>query len=87
MKKETLEKMKRSWRMSDLVKPEIEVIRDLGNFTKEQETLFNHLCAGNLNDDGIMLAMRISSTRYYKLKDIIYAKAERLLHSFPRPNQ
>lgn len=71
-------KMKSHIRISSLTRSELEKILDQGNFTEEQERIFNLLNKDDLFDFGIMQKLGLSNRRYYDVKAVVLAKVERI---------
>lgn len=53
---------------------DIEVLDQKAEFTEEQRIILEHLRKNDLNDEGIMLELRLSRNKYYKIKENLMQK-------------
>lgn len=60
--------------LSFLTKKDIEVLNEKAELTEEQKIILEHLRRNDLTDDGIMLELRLSRNKYYKIKGKLFEK-------------
>lgn len=60
--------------LSFLTKKDIEVLNEKAELTEEQKIILEHLRRNDLTDDGIMLELRLSRNKYYKIKEKLFEK-------------
>ena len=60
--------------LSFLTKKDIEILDEKADFTDEQRVILEHLRKNDLSDEGIMLKLRLSRNKYYKIKENLIQK-------------
>lgn len=60
--------------LSFLTKKDIEVLNEKAELTEEQKIILEHLRKNDLSDDGIMMELRLSRNKYYKMKEKLFEK-------------
>jgi DNA-binding transcriptional ArsR family regulator len=60
--------------LSFLTKKDIEILDEKAGFTDEQRVILEHLRKNDLSDEGIMLELRLSRNKYYKIKENLIQK-------------
>lgn len=60
--------------LSFLTVKDIEVLDKKAGFTDEQRIILEHLRKNDLSDEGIMLELRLSRNKYYKIKENLIQK-------------
>jgi DNA-binding transcriptional ArsR family regulator len=60
--------------LSFLTVKDIEVLDKKAGFTYEQRVILEHLQKNDLTDEGIMLELRLSRNKYYKIKENLIQK-------------
>lgn len=63
----------------ELIRSDIEKVKDNANFTPEQGQVFNELCRGELTDTGIYTKLCMSQSKYYYVKKKVMTKLIRIL--------
>lgn len=60
--------------LSFLTIKDIEILDEKAGFTDEQRVILEHLRKNDLSDEGIMLELRLSRNKYYKIKENLIQK-------------
>lgn len=60
--------------LSFLTIKDIETLDKKAGFTNEQRIILEHLRKNDLSDEGIMLELRLSRNKYYKIKENLIQK-------------
>ncbi len=60
--------------LSFLTVKDIEILDKKAGFTAEQKIILEHLRKNDLSDEGIMLELRLSRNKYYKIKENLIQK-------------
>lgn len=60
--------------LSFLTIKDIEILNEKAGFTDEQKIILEHLRKNDLSDEGIMLELRLSRNKYYKIKENLIQK-------------
>ena len=65
--------------LSRLILKDVEKVRAEACFTTDQLRVFELLRRDNFYDSGIMVLLGLDRKTYYKIKDTVYDKVERVL--------
>lgn len=57
---------------------DVKILHEKADFTADQLAILEYLRKGNLSDDGIMLELKMSRSKYYAVKNSLFIKIVRL---------
>lgn len=64
--------------LSFLTQKDIETLKEKAKFNEDQLVILNHLILGDKTDEGIMLELKLSRNKYYKIKANLISKIIRI---------
>lgn len=53
---------------------DVKILHEKADFTADQLAILEHLRKGNLSDDGIMMELKTSRSKYYDVKNSLFIK-------------
>lgn len=60
--------------LSFLTAKDLIILEEKANFTQDQKIILRHMFLQDLNDDGMMIELRLSRNKFYKIKNDLFQK-------------